>query len=320
MERYIIPVKREMWEHNGAFIKAPIVIFVLLCVSILVAIAVGRASEFSHSYQYDSHEETQHEGDVREFDYHDIVIGEEDVPHSNHAASTMPFPDKDVSEGAGIINNVGYMAFSGILFFISLTYLLGCLSADRKDGSILFWKSMPVSETQNVLTKVVVASCVLPAIAWLCALAFSLVLLLVVTVLAVMSGFDGAMDIVWAEQTFIGSAWQYVGSFLAASLWRLPLVAGLLLASAYAKKTPFLVAIIPLLGSVIFEKIVFGSTGMLSLFMSYIFPDFSTASSASSGWGDLFAVLTLMQFWVGTIIAAGMLYGVVWLRENRYEN
>ena len=319
MERYIIPIKREMWEHNGAFIKVPVVIFILLCVSILAAIAVGRAADFSHSYHYDTHEETQHEGGVREFDYQDVVIGDAEAK-KNHAVNAASFPDKDFSEGAGIVNNVGYMAFSGILFFISLTYLLGCLSADRKDGSILFWKSMPVSETQNVLTKVVVASCVLPVIAWLCALAFSLVLLVVVTILALMSGFDGAMSLIWSEQTFLGSAWQYIGSFLAVSLWRLPLVAGLLLASAYAKKTPFLVAIIPLLGSVVFEKIVFGSTGMLSLYMSYIVPNFSTASSTSSGWGDLFAVLTLMQFWVGTILAAGMLYGAVWLRENRYES
>jgi ABC-2 type transport system permease protein len=320
MDRYIIPVKREMWEHNGAFVKAPLVIFILLCISIFVAIAVGRVSEFSHSYHYESNTGIQQDASVREFDYSDIVIGEQDAAALQHSASHPPYSNKDVSEASGIINNISYMAFSGILFFISIVYLLGCLSADRKDGSILFWKSMPVSETQNVLTKIVVATCVLPAIAWVCALAFSAVLLVSVAVLAVMSGFDGVLAIVWSEQTLIGSAWQYIGAFLAAALWRLPLVAWLLLASASAKKTPFLLAFFPLLGVVVFEKIVFGSMVMFSLFMEYIIPNFSAGSDFGQGWGDLWVVATSIQFWLGTFVAAGMLLGVIWLRENRYEN
>ena len=321
MEPYIIPVKREMWEHNGAFVKVPAVIFVVLCISILAAIALGRAADFGQSYHYQVQMETEHEGDTREFEYSDIVLGETDSVTSNHhSTGALPFPEKEINEGAGIINSISYIAFSGILFLISISYLLGALSADRRDGSILFWKSMPVSETQNVLTKVVVASCVLSAIAWVCALAFSLVLLIVATVLALMSGYDGALSIVWQEQALIGTAWQHIGSFLAAALWRLPLVAWLLLASAYAKKTPFLLAVAPLLGLIVVEKIILGSTGMFSLFLDYIAFNVFLSAHATSGWGSLWVVLTSMQFWLGTLLACGMFYGVVWLRENRYES
>ena len=62
--------------------------------------------------------------------------------------------------------------FAGVVLSFKLFfYLLGALYEDRKDRSILFWKSLPVSDTATVLSKVVTAILVMPVVAVVVALA-----------------------------------------------------------------------------------------------------------------------------------------------------
>src|SRR5208283_2286784 len=57
----------------------------------------------------------------------------------------------------------------GIIFFLVMTiystwYLLDCLNADRKDRSVLFWKSLPISDTAMVLAKLFTGLIAIPIV------------------------------------------------------------------------------------------------------------------------------------------------------------
>lgn len=323
LNRFIVPIKREMWEHNGSFVKAPMVIFILLCICLISAIALGRAADFNHSFQYEESIELSNDtGEFRQFEFSDVVIGEKSNEATHAGVSGLPVSEKDIDEGVGVVNIISYVAFGSIMLLVAASYLLGCLYGDRKDGSILFWKSMPVSEAQNVLTKVVVATCVLPAIAWICALAFSVVLWIAAAVVAAMLGYEGALALVLREQAIVGTAWQFLGTFIAASLFLLPVITFLLLASAIAKKTPFLFAIVPVIAVLIIEKVVIGSSVVPSLIKDYLgleLPGTASSMVFAPSWWNIWHVLSSVQFWIGTVLAVVMLFATIWLRENRYE-
>ena len=59
-------------------------------------------------------------------------------------------PSRVVHEG--FLVAVG-ATFFAVMSIYSTWYLLDCLYADRKDRSVLFWKSLPISDTTTVLSK-----------------------------------------------------------------------------------------------------------------------------------------------------------------------
>lgn len=324
MNHYVMPLKREVWEHHGAFIKTPIIILAVIIVALAVASFLGHRSYHNASFQYERHNSASAEdSSVREFSYNDKVIGQHNAPVDEAGHDSLPIPEEEINKGASIINNVPYVAFGGLMLVITIGYLLSSLSADRKDNSILFWKSMPVSEAQNVLTKLFVAVVFLPAIAWLAALALSIILLAFALIVALLGSHDEAVSLVVQKQSIIGSSWRYVGTFIAASLWSLPIFTWLLLASAAAKRTPFLIAVIPLVSLVAFERLVFGSHVFIETVVGYVIgvvPGHGRPMIVMPDWAHLGHVMSSLQFWLGLTASVCMLYGAIWLRENRYES
>ena len=62
-------------------------------------------------------------------------------------------------------------------FLVGVFYCLDALHGERRDRSILFWKSLPVSDLTTVLAKASVPCRVLPPRAFALALATQLMLL-----------------------------------------------------------------------------------------------------------------------------------------------
>ena len=76
------------------------------------------------------------------------------------------------------------LPFFVVLTFVVFIYLIGSLYEDRKDRSILFWNSMPVSNTATVLIKLVTALVAVPAVYLVCAFIVQVLFLLVVSIAA----------------------------------------------------------------------------------------------------------------------------------------
>ena len=164
-----------------------------------------------------------------------------------------------------------------ILLITSANYLLSALYDDRKDRSILFWRSMPVSEWEIVLSKFVVAMVLAP----LLYIAISLLLQLAYVILMMMLVWrmnESPGDTVLANIDFTNLMVDPISGWLLTALWIAPTYAWLLLASAAARRSPFMIAVLPIIALAVIEAIFMGSDRVLSAVQNH-FPH-ATDSSA----------------------------------------
>jgi ABC-2 type transport system permease protein len=143
-------------------------------------------------------------------------------------------------------------------FLISIFYSLDALYGERRDRSILFWKSLPVSDLTTVLAKASVLLLVLPVIAYAVTLVVEVIMLLLSSAVVAANGLS--VTEFWNRlQMFpmlLNLAYHVVTAHM---LWYAPLYAWLLLISSWAKRAPFLWAVLPPFAVGIFEKIAFHS-------------------------------------------------------------
>jgi hypothetical protein len=206
-----------------------------------------------------------------------------------------------------------------VLVVVTVNYLLGSLFNDRKDRSILFWKSMPVSEWEEVLAKLAVALVLAPAIF----IAVSLLLQLVYVLLGMLLAYR--MDLHPVETVFdkinFGSLLvDQIGGWLLTALWVAPLYAWLLLSSAAARRSPFLFAVAPVLGLVVLEQIFLGSTTVGDAILNHV-PHYLGGGSAVGFYldGPDWARQDWLGMCLGLLFAVAALWGAVYLRRFRFE-
>jgi ABC-2 type transport system permease protein len=133
--------------------------------------------------------------------------------------------------------------FYTVMSIYSGWYLMDCLYNDRRDRSILFWKSLPVSDTQTVLSKLAMGLVVIPVVFMLFADLTSLIMAFVLSVRA-RSLFGGAL---WHPSTWFQMQvlWLYV--IVTTAIWFLPVAGWLMMISAWAKRAVMLWTVLPLL-------------------------------------------------------------------------
>ena len=253
---------------------------------------------------------------IRQFPSQVIVI---------EADQASGFTDDNI-ESIDEVIKVFFVLFSGLMMIVGFFYLLSCLYTDRKDNSILFWKSMPVSETQQVLTKLATGIFILPSIAVITGLMVSIVF----TILSMIyvAGYSTSTT-PWellAGVNLFSFAIQHWLTALGVSLWCLPLFAWLIFASAAARRSPFMLALLPPAALVIAEEIVFNSNWILEVIVQRL-PGIAIHDDGEAGFllfekaglNHVGTFLSSPGLWAGLIVAAGLLYATIWLRNNRYE-
>lgn len=214
MNRLMALIKREYWENKGAFRTTPIVISGIIFAGMLMFLIT-----FSHfDNEFQSLKEL-----LRFVAQQDAGLRARALYESTLVMSTL---------------------FSMVLAFVVFFYLLGCLYDDRKDRSILFWKSLPASDTLTLLSKLLTAMIVAPVIFWI-VYVLTHIVVTVLFAIAVMALGENPWTL------FLGlmnpfKAWSMVlASYMAQSIWALPLYGWLLLVSAFAPRIPLLFAILP---------------------------------------------------------------------------
>jgi ABC-2 type transport system permease protein len=128
-------------------------------------------------------------------------------------------------------------------------YLLDCLYADRRDRSILFWKSLPISDTATVLSKLGMGLIVIPLVYFGFALLTTLLLAFILSIrLSVL--LDAG---IWSARNWLDFqiVWLYIVATLA--LWFLPVAAWVMLVSAWARRAVLLWTTLPLLALMLLE-------------------------------------------------------------------
>jgi len=214
MNRLLALTKREFWENKGAFRTTPLVIGGIYLVALLMFLIT-----FNH---FDN--EFQSLKELLRF------IAQQD-----------PELRSKVLYGVNLEMSV---MFSTVLAFVVFFYLLGSLYDDRKDRSILFWKSLPASDTLTIASKLLSAMVVAPVIFWVVYVITHIVIMLLLSLVIMTLGENPWTLLLSQSNPF--QAWSLVLlSYFAQSIWALPLYGWLMLVSAFAPRIPLLFAVLP---------------------------------------------------------------------------
>jgi ABC-2 type transport system permease protein len=209
----------------------------------------------------------------------------------------------------------------GAAFVVSIFYSLDALHGERRDRSILFWKSLPVSDLTTVLSKASIPFVVLPLLAFAIVVATVSIMLLLTTLVLLGSGISVATA--WKPELFQMGLMLLYHLITVHILWYAPFYGWLLLVSAWARRAAFLWAALPPLVICAVEKIAFNTTH----FAAMLWDRFQGGAEAITVHGtmpiDPMTHLTPLRFlvspglWIGLIITAGFLAAAVRLRRHQ---
>jgi len=211
-----------------------------------------------------------------------------------------------------------------IVFIVGVFYCLDALHGERRDRSILFWKSLPVSDLTTVLSKVTLPLVVLPLISFAITVCVQLIMLLETSVVLLFHGMSPATT--WANVPVFQNWLVLLYGLIALTLWHAPIYGWLLLVSGWARRATFLWAVLPLLAIGIFERVTVGTSHFGSLVMKRLMGfapgafDFNPHHSIVI---DSLTQLTPGRYlstpglWIGLAVAAAFLAAAVRLRRYR---
>jgi ABC-2 type transport system permease protein len=218
------------------------------------------------------------------------------------------------------------LAASMILFFtwiVGVFYCLDALHGERRDRSILFWKSMPVSDATTVLAKASIPLVVLPAIGIAAALATQVMMLLSSTSVLLFRGMSPAL--LWESLPLATMTVVMIYGVTIHALWFAPVYAWLLLVSAWAKRAVLLWAVVPAFALFAIETLAFG-TGWVAGALKYRFMGAMTEGFKPNALKhpitqlsqlDPARFLSSPNLWIGLVLAAAFIVLAVRLRRYR---
>jgi ABC-2 type transport system permease protein len=252
-----------------------------------------------------------------------------------HIQGDGPFKDELSGLGAVLAEpQVMYLGAMGlftlfqfvVIGFVVFFYLLDSLLGERKDRSILFWKSLPISDTQVVASKALTALVLAPLIAIGVSAVTQLLFGVIWTIRG--SGDSGLLS-------FDASAWFQLqaGSLLmaiATVVWYLPLAGYFMLISVWARKNAFLWAVVPPIGVMITERMFFGTIhfarflgdrfGGVYVVMAKDHDHFEFHSVLGFFAARVGRVFAEPKTWIAIAVAAAMFFAVVRIRRYRDDN
>jgi ABC-2 type transport system permease protein len=237
--------------------------------------------------------------------------------------------------GGGFLLAVGGTFFA-VMTIYSTWYLLDSLYADRKDRSVLFWKSMPISDAATVMSKLAMAMIVIPAVYFVAADLTSLLMAFTLSVRARSLGGTLWHADLWLQLQVL---WLYV--IVTSAIWYLPVAAYLLVVSAWAKRAVMLWSIAPPIVLVLAERWFFGTHVILKQLGARLLGAGQVAFHGTEGccswvttvvnnetiktpasiWGFLnpSGFLSSPETWIGAAVGAALIAGAIQLRTRRTE-
>jgi ABC-2 type transport system permease protein len=230
-------------------------------------------------------------------------------PAQQQAAITMPY---------NLI--AGLMMATGLI--VGVFYSLDALQGERRDRSILFWKSLPVSDVVTVLSKACIPIVILPLLAFAVTVATQWLMLLLSSL--VLAGSRLSVAALWAQVSFFQTSLLLLYHLVTVhAIWHAPIYAWLLLVSAWARRAAFLWAALPVLAIMGLEKVVFHT----SYFAELLGNRLGGGAEAMTMPGTLPMnpmthltpgnYLTSAGLWIGIALTAAFLAGAVRLRRYR---
>jgi ABC-2 type transport system permease protein len=199
---------------------------------------------------------------------------------------------------------------------------------ERRDRSILFWKSLPVPDLTTVLAKAIVPLAILPAVTLVVTFGTQLIMLAMglADLTAHGKSTDPALSVPLAEMSVV-----LVYALATLTLWWAPVYGWLLLVSVWARRAPFLWAVLPPIAVAIAEKVAFGTNRIGDVIMLRLIGGAGYAFESPPRGGmrpgtiptigvdqiDAGKFFSSPDLWIGLIVAVALLAATVWLRRDR---
>ena len=300
MNRFFWLIRREVWEHKAIWIAPSVVI---ACLVLLVITG-------------------------------NVHLGPIGTMEGNDTFGAFP---PDVQQKLLLIAYAGLaLVVDMVMGIIAFFYALDSLYADRRDRSVLFWKSLPLSDSETVLSKFAVAAVVIPLVSLLGAFAAQFVVAAGGSAKLAMSGMSAG--IMWQPEAIFGGMTIAFLWCITAILWYAPVIAYLMLASAWAPKGPFLWAVLPPVAILLLERVVLYSQYASDFIAGRLFGLYkllgrredggasdAADASAVTKLSNIDMVGSLKEFysspdlWLGVVAAGLLLAAAMWVRRYRDE-
>ncbi|MGK5067938.1 hypothetical protein [Janthinobacterium sp. RT4P48] len=320
-------IRRELWEHKGMLLWTPAIIGIAMTV-LATLIMIGTIAQTK----------------VRTA----MTVNGEAITWSA-ILGTRSFAPRRMEIIETVANNYTYTATPLYLAlgFLVFFYCLSALHDERRDRSVLFWKSLPISDAQTVLSKAAIALLVAPLIVVAAASLTSLLLLLILGSVLAANGIFVFSELLASPGLYLGPL-RVFGLLPVYCLWALPTVGWLLMVSSWARSKVFLWAVgVPLLlliltvwlgkltltendinwiqMNVIGRALLGTIPGSWYLFEPELLPQVQAmAQGAPLPRVDIFSnswsSLALPATWLGAAAGAALLYAAIRLRSWREEN
>jgi ABC-2 type transport system permease protein len=298
-------LRREFWEHRAIFV-VPFVVAVLITLTSLT----GQVS-------------------INNVELLDMgIVGATNMPENARAA----------------ILSVALISLSSSFIFamwiLTIFYTLDSLYAERKDRSILFWRSIPVTDFDTVLSKLLTAAVAIPLVTFVIIIATHLLVLLNVTIWIEFRG-GSPWHLIWTAVPFVDNWAATLVLLLALPLWLSPFIGWFLFVSAFTKRSPLLTAALPIFMLPLLEKLLFDSTILVETFfersvkmplfagidnMELLFQEgenferFAEAKLSLLSLMDLGGFMVNPQLWIGIVVCGLFSAAAIYIRRYRDDS
>jgi ABC-2 type transport system permease protein len=214
-------------------------------------------------------------------------------------------------------------------------YCLDALHSERRERSVLFWKSLPISDSTTVLSKVAIGMIIVPLVALVIGLALYVLLLVVGTVVLMTNGVSGTSLLAntGIEETLV----VHLYAATAAILWSAPLYAWAIFVGSWVRRATFLWALLPPAAIALAEALAFGTQHFSTMMGKRLSGGLEYAFIVSANKvedGDFFdnperfpdSLLSLLDpgrflsqpgLWIGLGVATVFVAASIWMRRHR---
>ena len=290
-------IRRELQEHKWGFVYLPWIVGAFMSL-VVVMVYLGLTEVNTENFKFSTD-----------------VFADSEVVQSMKEAT---FEQRRAAIKAGLLV-LGFPLVIALGFAI-LAYSLSTFFDERKDKSIIFWRSLPVSDSFTVFSKLIVALVVAPLLVIPALLFLHLVS---VTAGSIYFAVSDIVPFTWAWQAYPWLDWiRVIFSLWIQCLWTLPIITWIMLAGAYSRK-PVVAAILPPVVVVLVEGVSLSSSVFLDSLFERVQP-WSRASSFPNEYeslgvaelSDIPLLFGMTEFWVGILVSSVFIYLTIYFRSK----
>lgn len=329
---FITLLRRELWEQNSLKWMPLLLLLFILLANLAFMYAAGSTNGFITI-----------ESEGKDISSIEIMDGYKQLATQQDGTAQIGALAQSQKVVRGVLYAVA-MLINVVLQILMIFYLLDSLYGERKDYSILFWKSLPLSDTMVVVSKLVFAAIVIPFI--------SLITMMLAQAMTLalqsytLTETTGAVSLLWQHAELAGFWRSLFILLMEQSIWFFPVMGWLLLCSVWSRRSPFIPAvIIPLLiifvdsgfrlntniSEMLVERVPVGFISEIGVdgFKELETDNGFTAQADISSWWETMGSLDLAGFidflsrtkvWLGFIIGLIMVGLTIWLRRRQGDN